>query len=111
VIAKMTTNVPTASRLMIFGQPGRASAECPKAVACNVDLALYVDGQPVSGGQTYRPEPGGITPEILPTIFGLTPKLASGDHTFELRFVTTDGGVLMHADASASLGVIGLGAE
>jgi hypothetical protein len=109
-IAVLKTNVPTASRLMVFGQPGHASATCHKAVACTVQLALYVDGQPVPGALSYSPEPGGITPEVLPTIFGMTPRLAAGDHTIELRFVS-ESNLAITKDPRASLGVIGLGGE
>jgi hypothetical protein len=57
------------------------------------------------------PEAGGVTPELLPTIFGLTPRLAPGDHTVELRFVSRSSSIAIHTDAGSSLGVIGLGGE
>jgi hypothetical protein len=108
-IKDMHINLPTAGRLMIFAEAGRTVAECAPAVACQVDLGLYVDGEPVRGGQRYRPEPGGVTPEVLPSLFGLTGELDAGSHVVELRFVGRSGGFHLQPDPDANLAAIALG--
>jgi hypothetical protein len=110
IVATTTIDLTTASSVLAFGMPtSDLKPQCP-AAGCTISLGLYLDGQPMPGGDEFLS--GGASALVGPydPVQGLVEGVAAGEHTLTLQFVDTGGSGFVNAtNGSATVSGVALG--
>jgi hypothetical protein len=110
IVTTTTIHLTTASSVLASAMPTPdLKPQCPSA-GCTISLSLYLDGQPMPGGDEFLS--GGASAVLGPyePLQGLVNGVTAGDHTLTLQFVdTSSAGFVNATSGSATVSGVGLG--